>query len=145
MTRYLVAAVGFVCMLGLLGCSRAPEPPKRVAVKGKLLNATGAPAANLVLTFFPDDRASEQKSTFSKNDGSFEVELVPGNYSATLKHIAAHGHLPGSGGVGGGDKVKDGLKVEPFPSKYEEQKSTPFRNVQVPEAGRSDLVLKIEK
>ena len=104
----LNASVLAVLAAGVIGCSDAPilkDTP--VSVSGKVLQG-GKPVGNLVVSFHPLDHG-HLRSLPVATDGSFQGELVGGNYSyyvekspapnsaATLKKIDPKYYEPDMG------------------------------------------------
>jgi hypothetical protein len=96
----------FAILIGLLtvipGCGTKPTPAvPMVNVAGRVLDASGKPIANMMLTFNPEDASNQGKRPMALVDanGKFQTQCIPGKYSVTLNvlpHASGHATDPNS-------------------------------------------------
>jgi hypothetical protein len=124
-------------LMPLNGCARKPAP--LVAASGTMLDADGLPLASVHVMFYPLDEGSDcvklyksipfcitgPKGDFSMVMSADKVGIPAGRYQVMAKAI-------------------DSNTGPQIPSRYKDHDTSPWQ-VTVPEGGRTDILLKLER
>jgi hypothetical protein len=131
-------AVAVVLLSAVAGCGKkADEPPPKVPVKGRVLNASDQPMPFVLVHFHPQAaNVPRPSSVATGKTGAFSLECPPGKYKVTLTNppIQSQGGGPIDGKAPGHSTT--------IPGRYRELETTPLRP-DIPEGGTNDLVLKV--
>ena len=129
-----LAAVAVCCATFVLGCGK-PEPSE-VVVKGKVV-FPGNSQKFLMVRFHPSGSARDSRTYDAAldTDRAFTLKCPKGSYRATLAVVPAHG--------GAAEKTKTPAsgKEHSIPAKYQNPQTS--WEVEIPEGGKSDLVLTV--
>ena len=111
-----------------------------VPVRGKIVDARKKPVGGIIVRFWPSPGHAASRDGVAQTDGTFELTCAPGKYEVTLMHIPGqHGGDPATGGTATPDKGK-AFKTS-IPARFLAAADTPWRGIDVPAEGRTDLEL----
>jgi len=111
-----------------------------VPVRGKIVDARKKPVGGIIVRFWPSPGHAASRDGVAQTDGAFELTCVPGKYEVTLMHIPGqHGGDPATGGTATPDKGK--APRTSIPASFLDAAKTPWRGIDVPAEGRTDLEL----
>jgi hypothetical protein len=141
----LLGGLGVVLLMGT-ACGK--KPPAPVTVKGQVKRADGRPLPPISLAFHPQDEANRGRLVTAlpdAKDGTFVVQCPPGRYRVTIAPLNAGGEDPAAakdGKTGALPATPDAL--DGLPPRYQSPGETDWKDIEIPEGGRTDLVLVIK-
>ncbi|MDX8412757.1 MAG: carboxypeptidase-like regulatory domain-containing protein [Mariprofundales bacterium] len=106
-TSTLASALGqlnpFVDSFGGVGNAGPQGGGSGASISGKITDTAGNPATNIFVSFEPLDPAGSWGGVGTKSDGSFSIQLNPGDYRVWMDAFGTTligGYYDGNGGVG---------------------------------------------
>jgi hypothetical protein len=140
-------AVGSLCFLTfasalLIGCSKSDRDAGTVPVSGKA-TYNGQPLADATVTLMSDESNSPGAAT-TKPDGTFQLRVKPGRYTATLSKLnmpTDTREVSMEEAMANTEKPPEEPK-ETLPAKYQNLAESPFK-IEVKASGENKLDLTI--
>jgi hypothetical protein len=124
-------------VFAVVGCKE--KPPAMVPVNGKVVDKSGKPLVEKVLTFHPQDESNKntRPSALTNKEGGFSTTCAKGRYKITV--ATPPKGPPGGGPTGGFTPGVDVGKDNP----YRDPQKTPL-SIDVPETGKDNIVLTVK-